>query len=770
MISQGLARAFLILSVLVGVPAKAALAQCPDGTPPPCRGAGPAPAPAVRRPSPPLDDRTWIVVPFENVARVADIDWLKDASVNLLYLDMSKWRDIRVIDDERVADLIREVPEARGGAQLTLQSGIAVARRAGAGRLVMGDLLKVGARTQVVGKVFDVRTGQRLRTVRQEAANADSIMGAFGQLARAVLNVAPPAGTSLGTIGTTSVGAYQEYLAGVGFLNRWVLDSAHTRFTRALALDSSFALAHYKLALVYGWQSPTAPEGPRHAEQALRLGTNLPPREKSLVTGYAAFAGNRWADACRIFEAMIRSDSTDVEAWYNLGECSYHDLAVIPVPGDSTHLVFRSSWTTALRAFRKALELDPTYHLAFQHLQDALLAPTRAGCRISANDSRCAAQSGGLQAVIRRAGDTIVTVPLNNASIEGAQDQTKHQVEAKLTRVRRQNLLEARRAAESWLAAAPDEPRPRSAYARILLRLGQVKEADSTLRLVGASHTPTEGLNTGVDRFEIAVKLGNYAEAVRLADSLRAATDSVPAGRNAGIILSSITGKMGGLPSMTRSIQGPDWVRGYFSLQFRSFVALPTDSLFESEKRFSDAVLSTQGAARAANLTAATLAFVDPRTRQGRWPALDTASSDPRIALISVLAAGDSARSRRALVRFDSIAESLRDEPDNGMALAGAYGHLMVADTAGALARLRMFRDVTWAHSYVLGQVVAGFAFEGMLWPRTFLLLGDLAARRGHREEAARAYRVFLGLWEHGDPEIQPQVQRAREALARLGG
>jgi hypothetical protein len=81
-----------------------------------------------------------------------------------------------------------------------------------------------------------------------------------------------------------------------------------------------------------------------------------------------------------------------------------------------------------------------------------------------------------------------------------------------------------------------------------------------------------------------------------------------------------------------------------------------------------------------------------------------------------------------------------------------------------------MFRDVTWAHSYVLGQVVAGFAFEGMLWPRTFLLLGDLAAPRGHREEAARAYRMFLGLWEHGDPEIQPQVQRAREALARLGG
>src|SRR5260221_9597748 len=160
----------VLVVALAAAPARL-VAQCPDGTPPPCRGA----TGAAHRVNPPLDDKTWIIVPFDNVARVADIDWLKDASVNLLYLDMSKWRDIRVIDDERVADFIREVPEARGGQTLTLQSGIAVARRAGAGKLVMGELLKVGSRTQLVAKVFDVRTGQRLRTVRQEASVADSI-------------------------------------------------------------------------------------------------------------------------------------------------------------------------------------------------------------------------------------------------------------------------------------------------------------------------------------------------------------------------------------------------------------------------------------------------------------------------------------------------------------------------------------------------------------------------------------------------------------------
>src|SRR5688572_16407042 len=145
-----------VLSVLLlsAYPLIRLSAQCPDGSPPPCRGAS-GPAQATRRPPPPLDPRTWIVLPFENVARVTDIDWLRDASVNLLYLDMSRWRDIRVVDDERVADLIRETPETRAATQLSLQAGLAVARRAGAGKLVMGDLLKVGGRTQLVAKVYD---------------------------------------------------------------------------------------------------------------------------------------------------------------------------------------------------------------------------------------------------------------------------------------------------------------------------------------------------------------------------------------------------------------------------------------------------------------------------------------------------------------------------------------------------------------------------------------------------------------------------------------
>ena len=758
-----------LLVPLISAAAMRSSAQCPDGTPPPCGGA----VAPVRRPAPALDERTWIVLPFDNVARVQDIDWLKDASVNLLYLDMSKWRDVRVIDDERVADLIREVPEARG-AQLTLQSGIAVARRAGAGRLVMGDLFKVGNRTQLVGKVFDVRTGQRVRTVRQEAPSADSIMAAFGQLARGVLDVASPAGAPQTGIGTQSIGAYRAYLLGVGFLNRWILDSARLQFTSAIQLDSTFALAHYKLSIVYGWESAGNPAGRQHADAALRLGTGLPPRERSLVTGNAAFKNGQNGDACEIFGKLIRADSSDVEAWYNLGECSYHDQVVMARPGDSTSFVFRGNWNTMLLAFRRTLELDPTYHLAFQHIQDALLSSTRTGCVVVPNADLCANESGPYQAFLRRSGDSLLLVPV---SIRNSGALAEQAVLARREDARTQNLVEAQRAARAWLAAGPGEVRPRVAYGRILLRLGDPTRADSIFRSLppGARMTQSEAGSLGADRIDAALKLRRVPEARAIADSLARITDSLGGGvRLLGATLRAVFGRTTGLgAAIEAQLQGattPPWVKRYYVAQARAVLGAPEDSLWSAEAVFAGNLATAQGKARAASVIAASLLFVDPRVRGSRWPVSDTASSDPRIATVSWLALGDTARFRRRLAGLDSTIVQGRDAPDDGMALLLALLHLVIRDSTQALAKLQTFATTSWARTSLLDQLGQGFVRAGMLWPRSFLLLGDLEAAIGDPQRARNAYRFFLELWSSADPENQSVVERARAALQRLGG
>jgi len=336
---------------------------------------------------------------------------------------------------------------------------------------------------------------------------------------------------------------------------------------------------------------------------------------------------------------------------------------------------------------------------------------------------------------------------------------------------RRLNLEDARRAAESWIASGPTETRPRIAYTRILLRLGQVARADSVAKLVATRPTSrVETSNFANDRMEIALKTGDYAAAARIADSLHAETDTIPSARILGLLLQGIMGHPQALRAATETITAPDWVKRYFALQALAMIGLTSDSVFDAEQALARAVAGSGGPSAGAIATEGSLVWIDPRVRGDRWGMTDTASGDPRIALVSVLATRDTVRFRRMLMHYDSIGLIAGEEPDNGLALAGAYGHLVIADTAGALRWLRTFRDSTWLRSTQLESMAQGFAFQGLLWPRTFLLLGDLAAATGQRDEAVQAYRRFVGMWDKGDPEVQPMVQRARAALARLGG
>lgn len=102
-----------------------AIAQCPEGTPPPCRTqlAG-----ASARRDPPIDEHRWLVLPFDNLARTPELDIVRDASVQLLYLEMSHWTDVRVVDDARRG--YRMVVGLWEGGEAPVQPTVARARAA----------------------------------------------------------------------------------------------------------------------------------------------------------------------------------------------------------------------------------------------------------------------------------------------------------------------------------------------------------------------------------------------------------------------------------------------------------------------------------------------------------------------------------------------------------------------------------------------------------------------------------------------------------------
>ena len=60
--------------------------------------------------------------------------------------------------------------------------------------------------------------------------------------------------------------------------------------------------------------------------------------------------------------------------------------------------------------------------------------------------------------------------------------------------------------------------------------------------------------------------------------------------------------------------------------------------------------------------------------------------------------------------------------------------------------------------------------FDIVYIPLTYLWLGQALEAEGDVPGAVEAYSHFVRLWRNADPELQPRVETARQAIRRLTG
>jgi Tfp pilus assembly protein PilF/TolB-like protein len=751
-----------------------AAAQCPNGRPPPCQSG----APAARRALPALNQRTWIVVPFTNTTKSAEVDWLRDASVNLLSMDMGRWTDVNVVPDKRVADLLRELPASRRAGSLTLNDGLDIARRAGAGMLVMGDFLKAGNGVRIAASVFDVRNGTRVRSLTHQSV-ADSLLTAFGPVARGVLAVPPPPDAKTSEVGTTSLDAYQAYLLGSKALFRYDLKEARAQLERALSLDSTFALAHLQYSLMLTWGEPVgaASLSRRHALAAQRLGASLPKRDRMLMDAQVASSANDNARMCEIARVLVAQDSTDVQALNMLGECSYHDNTVDVSPSDSMVGQYRNSWNTALRAFARILVLDPSYLGAFEHVFDILQAPNRGGlsCPPGVVATAAPLRDGCRQwtAVVLRRGDSLVVTPVRNGLNDNTQIFAQRDT-ARIQMARFANLAAAQRLAEQWLAADRSSAGARNAMARVYQAQGNIVAADSMARML-SPFASAENFATIRLRMELAAKRGRGFESRAMFDSLVKAIPDAPgidAGRGAMELMfgRSVRFERAGLAAAARL--GPAAV-AYQREVVMAMYGVPRPGLVAAESAFF-ASMGDSACNRSCRFQRVipTLAF-SPHVPQIPAAVLDSASSaDGRLVIAYALAKGDTAELRKGAVNQEVQARANISQGlgEFGWSLIAAGAYLQLHDTTAAMRVTRFFVDTAMAYMPVTSGAASGIVATGaaVLWPRAMLLRADLARATGNKSEALYWYRRVLDLWADADAELRPTLDRIRAAIAAL--
>ena len=265
------------------------------------------------------------ILPF--TASGPGVDVLGEGMVDLLATNLDAVGGISVVEPRRVLAEWRK----KGGALLDLDGSLEVGRDVGAEAVVLGSIVGTGNSVRLAADLY-AKDGTRLARAQQEG-HPDSVLALVDRLSVALLqdvwrSQEPIPSLRVAALTTSSVPALRAYLDGERHYRRAEWDSAQAAFEEAIAQDSTFALAHYRMALTLGWNGGYGSERDRQAsDAAARHAARLPERERALLGGYRLFSG-RDPSAADTLLRIAAANPADVDTWYLLGEARFHSRSV----------------------------------------------------------------------------------------------------------------------------------------------------------------------------------------------------------------------------------------------------------------------------------------------------------------------------------------------------------------------------------------------------------------------------------------------------------
>ncbi|HTL05265.1 MAG TPA: protein kinase, partial [Gemmatimonadales bacterium] len=186
-----------------------------------------------------LDPALHIVLPFRQTDSSTSLVLDGRACATLAHEALRRWSDVSRVDQLRVADLLE-----RDGTPRTLTQALAVARAAGAGRLLWGQVSGRGDSLVVEGVLYDVGKPERaLRENRIAMARLDE--GVETRFALMIDSLVA-SGQPVPLPGTTQpFAAVKVFTLGVEALTEWDLTRAQARFRAALEIAPQYPAAAF---------------------------------------------------------------------------------------------------------------------------------------------------------------------------------------------------------------------------------------------------------------------------------------------------------------------------------------------------------------------------------------------------------------------------------------------------------------------------------------------------------------------------------------------
>jgi len=338
-------RCFLGTCVFLTVAGSPALeAQCPDGSPPPCR--------SLVRP----DTNAFVVIPFA-VSGPPAVQYLGGSMVDLLQMALDGVGRMRI---EYAPTNLRRLSQMSGSRDA--RAAASTALEMGAARVITGSVVVVGSDVRIRAEVFDALRN-RTQFVVEGRATLDNLTAVVDSLASQILarRLVPPAERnrlSVGEYATRSPSALQAYLLAKHHTRRGERRVAVDSVKAALRHDPHFGLAHYLLYRLEGAQNTiTGLTQAAILTAALEHKERFPERLRLLLEDAASVQGDR-VGALAQAEALAVRFPADGDVAYRLADTYFH-----------SGLNMGETYDRVIAAFRRALAFDDQDPELTQHFE-----------------------------------------------------------------------------------------------------------------------------------------------------------------------------------------------------------------------------------------------------------------------------------------------------------------------------------------------------------------------------------------------------------------
>jgi len=292
------------------------------------------------------------VVDFVNETEEKELNGLS----GMLITSLEQSRLLSVLTRSRMFDVLKQMGK-QDVDRIDEALGREICKQANVNAMAIASIRKLGKRYAIDLKVIDPQKDEYLFTGKEEDEGQESIFAMIDRLAEKTRKglkekeaEIQAASKKIAEVTTINLEAYQHYFKGEELINKAQIIEAEAELEKAIALDTTFALAYYRLAYVLAWQSSERAKDP--IRKAMQYLDKAPEKERYLIRALNASIGANRDEATALYLELLKLYPEEKEALFELGDFAHHN----------------KDHVAAITYLKKALAIDPTDERALQHL------------------------------------------------------------------------------------------------------------------------------------------------------------------------------------------------------------------------------------------------------------------------------------------------------------------------------------------------------------------------------------------------------------------